>query len=141
MSLKPRINRIKFLSIARDIKEHPFDSQTLIASRHNVSQGTVSKVNRTSGWGNFLVGKDTRYSISQKVKLTALASVLPTQPLGLTPKLKTVTQQFEADLKQLEASPTRDEFDSAVREIHSRMDAIMVIVRTKRTSYAPFWKR
>lgn len=105
------ITQKQFHIIARDIRESSKInkySAAKIAKHFNVSISTVSAIRRAKTWNGFLAQKSARQT---------------------SPKTSPVEQELATSLAQLEQAPTRDEFDSTIKQISERQGGLLHRVR------------
>lgn len=112
------ITQKQFHVIARDIRETSKInkySAAKIAKHFNVSISTVSAIRRAKTWNGFLALKSARQT---------------------SPKASNVEKELATSLTQLEQAPTRDEFDSTVRQISERQGGLLTRVRAIETDHS-----
>ncbi|TFB85825.1 hypothetical protein E3O44_12550 [Cryobacterium algoricola] len=133
-----KITRIKFLSIKQDIRHaqerHSYKSAD-IAKMHHVSVGTIQAVARCKTWPAFVTAKQLRATMAEQRKADEYAKDAGFYKGVLIPAAKRAAEaqekQLAIDLDKLAAAPTRDEFDTAIRFLHERMDAQLKLIQAK----------
>jgi hypothetical protein len=129
------LTKIKFYSIARDVK----DGRRTVAEMaefHHVTPQTVRTVRRTKTWPAFVLHKRQRSSYianakDQKFNAAEKAGLKPVRR-ATPPVLTSVEQRLQDGLDQLALVPTRDEFESAIAELNRRLDRHVEMISAKK---------
>jgi len=156
MARAQRIEKIKFLSINREIKEAVKlgkYSAARIAKKHHVSEGTIRAIRRAKTWPGFITAKQLKithdmarraaaFKKSQEQpaeKISDLPETTTTQslpnrsvtkrPLNEVAKGPSVEDQLATALAALEERPTRDEFVEELKIVHDRLDVQYNLIR------------
>ncbi|AZZ51406.1 hypothetical protein C1I64_04690 [Rathayibacter festucae DSM 15932] len=107
-----------------------------MAEFHHVSQQTIRTVKRTKTWPGFVQAKQQRTSYianakDRKFHAAEKAGLKPVRH-ATAPVLTGVEKRLQDGLNQLAQTPTRDEFESAIKEINLRLDRHVTMISAKR---------
>lgn len=143
--MSKRLTKIKFHSIARDIKDGR-RSVAEMAEFHHVSGQTIRAVKRTRTWPAFVLAKQQRMSYianakDQKFHDAQKAGLNPVRRAA-APKLTPNEQRLQDELDQLGCFITREEFDLRINEVYARLDwHIANLVSEKKRRTWPWGRR
>lgn len=121
MVARPRITKIKFLSVVNDLRAHPNESYSTIAERHYISTASVSKINRAVTWPNWKGHQVAKYSVQEAAlrALRGLSKVERAAKAGLkpTPRPTRAEKELDRGLKDTVRFVTRAEFAELERNV------------------------
>jgi hypothetical protein len=139
------LSKIKFHSIARDIKDGRRSVEEM-AAFHHVSGQTIRTVKRTRTWPGFVQAKQQRtsYIANAKDRKFHDAQKAGLNPVSRSRGVKTAVvdpaeAQLGVDLQMNEKYVPRSEFENAVSDLNDRLDAQRLMIMSKKTKRTWPW--
>lgn len=136
------LKKIAFHAIARQLKDTQ-RTQADIAADYNVSASTVSWINQTGNWGNYLANIRAAKPLRQRVKspttIAAASKVERARQAGLNPVTaeQRIEQRFADELDALaKVYATNDRVDEQVARLDNRVDIAREIAKRARDDVA-----